>query len=121
MEATQVAILVLGLLASGGIFWMVWRRRHTFDVDSINAALSDVLLAFEIARELVLGAEQLWEIGDLPKDDRFQRVWDAMDELFPGLDEDLLEMIIEGAVRGLKMIVPVVETIISGDIELVED
>jgi hypothetical protein len=114
MEVHEVVMLA-GMVLAGGIFlWLLWRSAPKTElVDQVG----DIETAIIFARELVLAAEQLWETGQIEKGDRFDYVMGKLMMVFPDLDIDTLEALLEAAVKWGKIIAPKAEAII---VDLVE-
>lgn len=96
-------ILVLALM-----FMHLWRPgiipvpNAPQTVETLDQGFDLAVAAVPVIRELVAGAEQLWRTGKLNKDGRFDWVFDQAATLYPGIDEDVLLSLIEGAVYWLK-------------------
>lgn len=77
------------------------------DMPSQIVTVSDagdmLLTAVTVAQQLVGAAEQLWLTGKLPKESRYNWVYDKMAETFPELNAGQLIALIEGAVFWLKV------------------
>ena len=114
METTEFVIIVAGIVAAVAVLLMAWYQKKRFDAALFISQFDEMRMAAEMARDFVLAAEQLWETGQIPKEDRYEVVWLQMQKWFPNIDEDTLEVLIESAVKGLKILEPKVETIIFG-------
>ena len=111
MEVHEVAT-VFSILAVTGIFlWLLWKARGR-PVDIFNG-VEDIETAIVFAREMVLAAEQLWETGQIRKDARFDYVMEKLEMVFPNIDADALEALLEAAVKWAKIIAPRIEAIVS--------
>ena len=109
MEVHEVVMLVGILGVAIGFIFMLWRSRGS--TPDVLTGLEDIETAIAVAQEMVFAAEQLWETGELPKDERFDYVLEKMEMIFPGLDIETLEPLIEAAVKYTKIIAPKVGAI----------
>ena len=107
MEIHEVVMLVGIIGVAIGFLFMVWRSRG--GMPDVNEGIEDVQVAIIVAQEMVLAAEQLWETGQIPKNERFDYVLEKMEMIFPNLDIDTLEPLIEAAVKWAKVVAPKVE------------
>ena len=110
MEVHEVAMLIGTVAVALGFLFMLWRSRGS--PEDVLAGIEDVQVAIVVAQEMVLAAEQLWETGQLPKNERFDYVLEKMEMIFPTLDIDTLEALIEAAVKWAKIIAPKAEATI---------
>lgn len=101
MDSTLVYV-ALGLVALMVGVWAV--KRQAGGPTSLREASDLVYEAMSTARTLVEGAEQLWQSGQLPKDERFYAVFEPMERMYPNLDRDALRLTIEAAVRWLRYV-----------------
>ena len=112
MEVHEIVMLA-GMILTGGLFlWLLWRSGP--QPENITDRVEDLETAIVFARELVLAAEQLWETGQIEKGDRFDYVMGKLMMVFPDLDIDTLEALLEAAVKWGKIIAPKAEAIIFG-------
>ena len=111
MEVNEVITITSILLVAGGFLWLLWRARGS-PVDVFKGA-EDLETAIVFAREMVLAAEQLWETGQIRKDARFDYVMEKLEMVFPNIDADALEALLEAAVKWAKIIAPRIEAIVS--------
>lgn len=102
MDYATLAPYAAGLVVWGVVFWLLRRRQGESGGASLDV-LTQVQEAAGIARDLVAAAEQLWRTGRLERDARFHWVLDQLEELYPGLDPDLLAATVESAVFWLKL------------------
>ena len=107
MEVHEVTMLIGIVAVALGFLVMLWRSRGS--PEDVLTGIEDIETAIVVAQEMVLAAEQLWETGELPKNERFDYVLEKMEMIFPGLDIDTLEPLIEAAVKYAKVIAPKVE------------
>lgn len=107
MEVHEVTMLIGIVAVVLGFLVMLWRSRGS--PEDVLTGIEDIETAIVVAQEMVLAAEQLWETGELPKNERFDYVLEKMEMIFPGLDIDTLEPLIEAAVKYAKVIAPKVE------------
>lgn len=92
-------VVVAGLGVAVAVFtWMVARRTPANATETISMALQ----AATIARELVMAAEQLYNNGKLPEDDRYMWVHAQLEEKFPEMEPKDILATIEAAVYWLK-------------------
>jgi hypothetical protein len=90
----------IGVLLIVGLVVLVGRNRAP--VESVDDGLRELGAAVSMAQEAVSAAEQLWKTGRLEKGERFEYVANLMRRYFPDLSDELLEVLIEGAVIQLK-------------------
>lgn len=110
MEVSQLISYVMFFGSILGVFGVIlWLRSRTDD--SIDT-LAEMEVAIVLARELVVAAEQLWETGQIEKVERFDYVMSKLMMIFPNLDVETLEALLEAAVKWSKIIAPKVEAII---------
>lgn len=83
----------------GMVVFFVWRNRRA---ESVGDGLLQIQAAAALAEQAVSAAEQLWIDGRLEKGERFEYVADFMRRSFPALSNEMLEILIEGAVLQLK-------------------
>ena len=107
MEVHEVTMLIGIVAVALGFLVMLWRSRGS--PEDVLTGIEDIETAIVVAQEMVLAAEQLWETGELPKNERFDYVLEKMEMIFPSLDIDTLEPLIEAAVKYAKVIAPKVE------------
>lgn len=107
MEIHEVVMLISMLTVAIGFVYMVWRTSGR--PADILEGIEDIETAIVVAQEMVLAAEQLWETGQIPKNERFDYVLEKMEMIFPNLDIDTLEPLIEAAVKWAKVVAPKVE------------
>lgn len=103
-----------GLIATVSIAVMVMIVCLTFlfrsgsgpsvDVGGVFDRIGTLAKAAQTARTLVLAAEQLYKTGQMQEGDRFDYVFQRLEEYFPGLDADALTSTIEAAVHWLKIV-----------------
>lgn len=99
MEPTTLICLILAVLVGAGVaYWMLRRDAGQGQTPSAFDYLARIQEAISVAEALVAAAEQLSETGQIERDARFNYVYSRLHSLFPGLSEDLLVGIIEGAV-----------------------
>lgn len=112
MEVHEVVMLVSILGVAMTFIFLLWRSRGS--PEDVLTAFKDIETAIAVAQEMVFAAEQLWETGELPKNERFDYVLEKMEMIFPDLDIDTLEPLIEAAVKYAKIIAPKAEATIFG-------
>lgn len=99
MELTTLLYLILAVLAGAGFAYLMLRRTtpagQSPGVDDLFGAFQDAAV---IAQTLVAAAEQLAETGQIDRNARFNYVFERLRQQFPGLSQDLLIAVIEGAV-----------------------
>jgi len=100
----MAASIVIALAAAGAAMWRAWSVGEQVSLRPAAERLTDLERAAGAARELVLAAEQLYETGRLPKDDRFEWALTRLAELHPAIDRDTLTWAIEAAVKGVKLL-----------------
>lgn len=86
------ALVVVGLVA-------LWMRKPPA---TAAEALAEVQEATEITRQLVAAAEQLWQTGRLPRDQRFDWVAKNLGKQYPNMDAEQAAVTIEAAVYWLN-------------------
>lgn len=91
------------LLIAALVVWMKRGQETSGGVASLSETAAQLAQAASVAQDLVAAAEQLWQTGRLAKDERSQWVMGQLADLFPGLDENQLEAMLEAAVYFLKM------------------
>lgn len=106
-EGGEILLIVVGIVAMLLAYLLGGKRITLPDMPSQIVTVSDagdmLLTAVTVAQQLVGAAEQLWLTGKLPKESRYNWVYDKMAETFPELNAGQLIALIEGAVFWLKV------------------
>jgi hypothetical protein len=97
VDTSWLYVIGLAVLALLIIHW----QRQTGAPPALSPA-DEFRQATVIACDLVAAAEQLWLTGHLPKDARYQWVYTQLGDLFPGLNPNQREALIESAVWFMK-------------------
>ena len=97
----SLIVLAMALVIVGvGIVVAVVRKGSGAPAPTVG---DSVTLAFEKAQIFALAADQLSELGKLPKEERFTYVANILATLYPHLPTEFIEPAIEGAVKRLKL------------------
>lgn len=104
MESADFAQLIPWITVAmvGALLVLVWVRGKPADAAS---AVKDIQSASETAKTLVMAAEQLWNTGKLPKDERLDFVLEQLQEQHPWLNAEQARTSAEAAVFWLKHLV----------------
>ena len=105
MDVNTASILIAVIAIVVAIFTLV-RQGQSIGIEGVAdvaGQLTELQDAVAEARELVLAAEQLYQTGRIPKDKRFNWVYNRLKTALPGLSEDTLATAVEAAVAWLKL------------------
>lgn len=92
-----VGVLAFGLVAIVVMVWLFVRNPST----NIQSVQEQVAFSMETAKTLVMAAEQLYETGRLPADERFDWVKEQLEVSF-GVDSEQAVALIEAAVYWMR-------------------
>lgn len=114
MDVGIYGVMAAAVLTMGLLVWQMYNlRRDVANVsrpiilqdklESVVDGAEAVLTASTIASQYVAAAEQLWLTGKLPRESRFDWVYERLTAACPGVDRGQLIALIEGAVYWLKL------------------
>lgn len=92
-------VMIVGLLA-----YTVYGRTGRGETITMKTTGDDLLSAFEVAKGVVAGVEQLWESGQIDKENRLNEAIDQMTKMYPEFDADVLRTTIESGVYWLRQL-----------------
>lgn len=121
MDSSLIATVIIAVAVLAFAGWVEYHHRSTIFhrpdsagelLTEVQTTATDLREIIAMAEQLVAAAEQLWTTGKIGKDDRFDWVFERLDELFPDIDRPTLTAMIEGAVflikQGVKVVTPAV-------------
>lgn len=114
MDVGIYGVMAAAVLTMGLLVWQMYNLRRDVaqrtapiilpeTIESVVDGAEAVVNAATIASQYVGAAEQLWLTGKLPRESRFDWVYERMLVACPGVDRGQLIALIEGAVYWLKV------------------